>query len=180
MPWSLFANKNSVLLLGDWNDEDSDDTHNDDDDFRPDKSYGDTDSSEDEYTDETEIGGTRFETAPVRQACESNQYGEMLGKAAQFGKPFLAHEDQEQQTVDTSKGPAKDTSNNTSYHPGTGYNRLVSSSAFDISGTSRDGAVSDTTIRNSDSGIPGTSSVSSSRGITAATNDSRQEMKQVH
>jgi hypothetical protein len=33
VPWSLFANKDSVLVIGDWNDEDSDDVHNDDDDF---------------------------------------------------------------------------------------------------------------------------------------------------
>lgn len=44
MPWSLFANKDSVLVLGDWNDEDSDNVHNDDDDFWPDRSCGSSDS----------------------------------------------------------------------------------------------------------------------------------------
>ncbi|KAG0022481.1 hypothetical protein BGZ81_008530 [Podila clonocystis] len=88
----------SVLALGD---EDSDDVQNDDDDFSPDESYGDADSSEDEFTDETEIGGIHFDTVPViRQAGGSNQYGEMLGSAAKFGKPYPAQRDQERSTND--------------------------------------------------------------------------------
>lgn len=179
MPWSLFANKDSVLVLGDWNEEDSDDVHDDDNDFWTDNSCGGTDSSEDEYADETEIGGTRFDTVPVmRQAGDSNQYGEMLGKAAKFGKPYLTHGDQER-PAGTFRGPTKDSSNSTGNHPGSSHNRVVSSSARGIPGTSRDRAVSGKTIRNSDSAFPGTSSASSSRGTTTTTNDGRQEMKRV-
>ncbi|KAF9207529.1 hypothetical protein BGZ59_011110 [Podila verticillata] len=117
------------------NNEDSDDVHNDDvhnddDGFWPDESYGDMDSSEDEYADETEIGGTHFKTVlAMRQACESNQYNEMIGRAAQFGKRSLAQGDQEQPTADTFKGPTMDSSNSTKSHPGSNHNRTVLSSA---------------------------------------------------
>lgn len=91
-------------MLGDWNEEDSDDVHDDDDDFWPDESCGDTDSSEDEYADEIDIGGTCVHPVPVkRQTCESNQYGEMLSWAAQFGKPYLAPGDQERQLAKQSR-----------------------------------------------------------------------------
>ncbi|KAF9200864.1 H(+)-transporting V1 sector ATPase subunit A, partial [Podila verticillata] len=155
VPWSLFANKDSVLALGD---EDSDDVHNDDDDFSPDESYGDADSSEDEFTDETEIGGIRFDTVPViRQAGGSNQYGEMLGSAAQFGKPYPAQRDQERSTND----PSCD---------------------FGIPGTNHDRAASGKTISSSNGGIPsafGISSASSSKGTSTATNNTPPDVKRV-
>ncbi|KAF9991427.1 hypothetical protein BGZ79_004515, partial [Entomortierella chlamydospora] len=180
VPWSLFANKDSVLVLGDWNDEDSKDVHDDDDDFWPDKSYGNTDSSEDEYADETEIGGTCFSTVPVmRQACVSNQFSEMLGRAAQFGKPYLAHGDQVRPTADTAKGPARGSSSSSSNHPWSGHSRVVSNSGCGIPGASHDRAISGETITHSDSGIPGTSSTSSSSGTTTTANNVHQEMKQV-
>ncbi|KAF9991848.1 hypothetical protein BGZ80_008852, partial [Entomortierella chlamydospora] len=170
----------SVLVLGDWNDEDSDGVHNDDDDFWLYKDCSNTDSSEDGCGDETEIGGACFDTVPViRQACESNQYGEMLGSVAQFGKPYLAQGDQKRQTADPFKEPTKDSSNSTNNHLGSSHNRVASSSAHGIPGTSRDQAVSDKTIKNSDSGILGISSASSSKGTTTTTNDGRQEMKRV-
>ncbi|KAG0315044.1 hypothetical protein BGZ97_008703 [Linnemannia gamsii] len=86
-----------------------------DDDFWQDKSRGNTDSNEDEYADEIDIGGTRVYPVPVmRQICESNQYGEMLSRAAQFGRPYLALGDQERQTANTIKGPTMDSSNSAS------------------------------------------------------------------
>lgn len=103
----------------------------------------------------------------------------MLGEAAQFGKPYPPHEDQQRQKVDTCKGSAKDSSNSTRYQLGSSSNRLVLNSAFHIPNTGRDGSVSVTTIKNYDRTIPSTSSVSRSRGITPTTNDSRQGMKQV-
>ncbi|KAG9319358.1 hypothetical protein KVV02_006291 [Mortierella alpina] len=174
VPWSLFANKDSILALGDCNDEDSDD-----DDFCPDKSYGDTDASEDEYTDETEIGGIRFEIPAMHQACESNQYGEMIGRPAQFGKPYLAPGDQERQTADTFRGPAMYSSNGTSNHPGSSHNRVVSCSARGILGASHQRAVSGKAIISSESGIPGAPNTFNLRGITTITNDGRQEMKRL-
>ncbi|KAF9203056.1 H(+)-transporting V1 sector ATPase subunit A [Podila verticillata] len=179
-PWSLSANKDSVLVLGEWNDEDSYDVHNDDDDFWPDRSCGSSDSSEGECADETEIGGTRVYTVPVmRQACESNQYGEMLGRAAEFGKRYLAPGDQERQTKDTFRGPTTDSSNSTSNQLGSSHNRVVSSSARDIPGTSLQRAVSSKTVSYSDSNIPGIPSASSSRCTTTTTNDGHQEMRKV-
>ncbi|CAO3568649.1 unnamed protein product [Mortierella alpina] len=155
VPWSLFANKDSVLALGD---EDSDDVHNDDDDFSPDENYGDADSCEDEFTDETEIDGIHFDTVPViRQAGGSNQYGEMLGSVAQFGKPYPAQRDQERFTND----PSCD---------------------FDIPGTNHDRIVSGKTINSSNGGIPsafGISSASTSKGTSAATNNTPPNIKRV-
>ncbi|KAG0260578.1 H(+)-transporting V1 sector ATPase subunit A [Linnemannia exigua] len=173
VPWSLFANKDSILVLGDWNGENGDDVHNNDDDFWPDMSYSDTDSSEDESADETEIGGARFNTAPVmRQAHESNQYGEMLGRAAEFGKPYLSHGGHERQTADTGNGSNKGSSN-ISDHLGSSHNKLVFS-IFGVPSINRDRAVLSKTIRNSNDDIPGTSSTprtSRSRDTTTTTND---------
>lgn len=167
-------------MLGDWNDEDSDDVHNDYDDFWPDRNCGNSDSSEDEYADEIEIGCTRIYIVPVmHQACGSNQYGAMLGRAAQFGKPYLAPGDQERQTADTFRVPTTDSSNSTSNHLESSHNRVISSSTRGIPGTSHQRTVSGKTIRNSDTGIPDTSSASSSRGTTTITNDGRQEMKRL-
>jgi hypothetical protein len=50
------------LCLGD---EDTDDVHNDDDDFWPDEIYGGSVSSEDEFRGETEIEGSHFGAIPV-------------------------------------------------------------------------------------------------------------------
>ncbi|KAF9342293.1 H(+)-transporting V1 sector ATPase subunit A, partial [Mortierella sp. AD094] len=121
-----------------WNDEDSDY-----DDFWPERSYSDTDSSENEYADGTEIDGTRFNTIPVtRQVCGFNQFGEMLGRAAVFGKPYLAQGDRERPTVE----PTKDSSN-TSNYLGPSHKRLASSSVFGILSASRGRVVSGKTIR---------------------------------
>ncbi|KAF9322589.1 H(+)-transporting V1 sector ATPase subunit A [Podila minutissima] len=129
VPWSLIANKDSVLAHGDLREKASEGVH-DDDDYWPDKSCSGTDSSENENADEIEIGGARVHTVPVmRQTYESNQYGEMLGRAAQFGKPYLAPGDHERQTVNTFKGPTMDSSNSASNHLGSNHNRTVSSSA---------------------------------------------------
>ncbi|KAG9062132.1 hypothetical protein KI688_006464 [Linnemannia hyalina] len=151
----------------------------DDDDLWPDKSIGDTYSSEDEYADETENRGARFNTVHMRQACKTNQYGEMLGKAAQFGKPYLAHGDHERQTAGIFREPTKDSRNSSSNDLRSSHNRVASSSVCGTPGTSRSRAVSGKTIRDSDGGIPGTPSASSSRGTTTTTNDGRQEMRKV-
>lgn len=182
MPWSLFACKDSILVLGDWNDEDRDDVHNDGDNSWPDNSFGDTDSSEAESVDDTEIGGACLDTVPMmHQAHESYQYGEMLGRAAQFGRPYLSHENQEHHTADTFKGPSIDPSKSTVNRLGSSHHRAVPSSAHGIPGASRDPAVSSMVIRNSggDIDIPGTSSETSLRGTTTTIYDGRQETKRV-
>ncbi|KAF8930221.1 H(+)-transporting V1 sector ATPase subunit A [Haplosporangium gracile] len=180
VPWSLFANKNSILVLGDGNGEDGDDVHNNDDDFWPDMSYSDTDSSGNKSADETEIDGARSDTVPVMlQAHESNQYGEMLGRAAEFGKPYLSHGDHERQTTDTFKEPSMDSSKSAISHLGSSYNRAVLSSVCGTPGTSRSRTVSGKTIKNSDGGIPGTPSASGSMATTTTTNGDRQEMTKV-
>lgn len=173
MPWCLFANKDFVLVLGDWND---------DDDLWPDTRFDDTDSSEDEHADEVEISGACFDTVPViHQAHKSNQYGEMLGRAAQYGKPYLSQGDQEQQTADTFNGPNKDSSN-ISDRLGSESNRLTYSCIFSIPSVNHDRAVLGEIIENSHSGIPSPSSapkVSTSRNTTITTGDGHQEMKWV-
>lgn len=179
VPRNLFENKDSVVILGDWIEVNIDDVHDDDDDFWPDKSSDNTDSIEGEYADETENGGARFNTVHMRQACESNQYGEILGRAAQFGKPYLAHGDHERQTADTFRGPTKDSRNSSSNDLRSSHDRVVSSSVCGTPGTSRSRAVSGKSIRISDGGIPDTPSSSSSRGTTTTNIDGRQEMRKV-
>ncbi|KAF9325099.1 hypothetical protein BG006_011393 [Podila minutissima] len=179
VPWSLFANKDSVLVLGDWNEEDGEYVQDDDEDFWWDKSCGNTDSSEDEYADEIDTGGTRVHPVPVmRQIYESNQYGEMLSRAAQFGKPYLALGDQERQNANTIKRPCTmDSSSSASNPQGFSHNLAALRTTCDIPGTSRERAISGNTIRNNVGSIPGRSSASSLRGFTTATNNICREMK---
>ncbi|KAG0303659.1 H(+)-transporting V1 sector ATPase subunit A [Dissophora globulifera] len=110
------------------------------------------------------------------QACESNQYGEMPGRAARFGKPYLVNGHQQRQVAHIFKAPAKDLSNCTSNPLGSSHNRVFSNSACGVPGTSRNRAASSETIRTRDNGIPGTSNSSSA---TATTNDGHQEMKKI-
>ncbi|KAG0086028.1 hypothetical protein BGZ93_000338, partial [Podila epicladia] len=154
VPWSLFANKDSVIVFGDWN-EDSEYVQEDDDDFWRYKSCGNTDSSEDEYEDEIDLGDTCAHPVPVmRQIYDSSQYGEMLGRAAQFGKHYLALGDQERQTANTIKGPSVDSSNSTSNPQGSSHNRVTTRTIRGIPRTSRERAISGNTIRKSVDSIP--------------------------
>ncbi|KAF9960671.1 H(+)-transporting V1 sector ATPase subunit A, partial [Mortierella alpina] len=154
VPWSHFPDKDFTLDLGDTNDGGGNDIHDDEDYVCHDESHDDTDFSEDEFVDKVDTGGINNGTVPaMRQTCGSNQYGELLGRAAQFGKPYLPQGDQEKLAMDTSKGSAMNSSHSIGNQLGSRNSR----------------AVSHKTIRNSGSAISGAFSTSWSTGSLSDT-----------
>ncbi|KAF9386728.1 hypothetical protein CPC16_007396 [Podila verticillata] len=65
------------------------------------RSYSDDDPRDNNYLEETEIGGTSSNT--LTEASVSNQYVEMLGKGAKFGMPYLPHRVQKRPTLRPNK-----------------------------------------------------------------------------
>ncbi|KAF9926918.1 H(+)-transporting V1 sector ATPase subunit A [Mortierella alpina] len=148
-----------ALVLADWGDEGIDDLNDGDYSF-PDESHSDTDSSEDEFADETATGNLRCNPNPVaHQSCDSNQFGEMIGRAAQFGKPYPVHHDQGREAEDKSKGSTKNPRN----------------SAFNCIESCHSNFVSYKTTRSSRSSA--SRSRGKSRDATTAVDDDCQEMK---
>ncbi|KAG0327618.1 hypothetical protein BG004_002740 [Podila humilis] len=120
-PYGSALDKDSVLVLGDWNDEHNYGVHKDDGDLWSDRSCSSSDTSKDEFPDKTET------------ACESNQYGEMFSSATKFGKLYLAPGNQERQEENTFRGVVTDSRNGTSNHSEFIQNRESSRAAPTVS-----------------------------------------------